>query len=402
VLVVLCGLLATACPSEPTSGEYGTFRFAGRARGKAPLNLLPPVTDRSGNIYVAYGGVTLPGETEIFVGKVGGGWTSGCSLTKGDKFGIHGWIGFDEEHQWYWSGDALISVSGESADCHRVLDRDPGTDVNLLFRGVLPWVRDAPTRTTTVAFVQSPIDPQPFSALVDLNAEILTNVRAFEPANATQVSILGVGAEREANLGFALVQYCIDGELTVEARFYDSDANDAGRARIPTDPLPPFAVAGYLQSNASGLVAGLLDGNKLVTFDKAGGRIQDIDGMTAIGVHRWGDDLFLVGKQNDRPVLAAITDSGGLAGAEEWGSSLDAAGELQGAQTIRDDRSLPSRQTTWASVTTAIGDFPFLSAHGLVQHTEKSTLWLVAGPSFDTGGARVTAFAVAPVGVTYP
>src|SRR5687768_10348002 len=123
VLVGLCGLglFLAACPSEPEAGEYGTFRFAGRARGKPPLNLFPPVTDRSGNIYVAYGGVTLPGETEVFVGRVGGGWTSGCSLTKGDKFGLHGWVGFDEQHQWYWSGDAFVSVSGESADCHRVL-----------------------------------------------------------------------------------------------------------------------------------------------------------------------------------------------------------------------------------------------------------------------------------------
>jgi hypothetical protein len=404
VLVGLCGLglFLAACPSEPDPGEYGTFRFAGRARGKPPLNLIPPVTDRSGNIYVAYGGVTLPGETEIFVGKVGGGWTSGCSLTKGDKFGLHGWVGFDEQHQWYWSGDAFVSVSGESADCHRVLDRDPGTDVNLLFRGVLPWVRDAPTRTTTVAIVQSPIDPAPFTALVDLQAEILTNVRAFDPGNATQVAVVGVGADREANLGFALYQYAIDGNFTVEARFYDSEANDAGRAKIPTDPLPPYAVFGYLQSNKSGLVAGLLDGNKVLTFDKAGGRVRELDGMTAVGVHRWDGKLFVVGTNGDRPVIAAINDSGAIAAPEPWGASLDAAGELQGAQTIRDDRSLPSRTTTWSTVTTAIGEFPFLHAHSLVQHTEKSTMWLVAGPSFDTGGARVTAFAVAAVGVSYP
>ncbi len=400
--MLACGVLATACPSEPTPGEYGTFRFAGRARGRPPLNLLPPVSDRSGNIYVAYGGVTLPGETEVFVGRAGGGWTSGCSLTKGDKFGIHGWVGFDEEHQWYWSGDALISVSGESADCHRVLDRDPGTDVNLLFRGVLPWVRDAPTRTTTVALVQSPVDPQPFSALVDLQAEILTNVRAFEPANATQVSVLGVGADRVANVGFVLFQYAIDGEFVVEGRFYDSEAMETARATIPTDALPTYAVQGYLQSNASGLVAGLLDGNKLVTFDKAGGRVVDVGGMTGVGLHRWDDKLYLVGTADDRPVVAAITDSGGLTAPQQWDASLDAAAELEGAQTIRDDRSLPSRQTTWAEVTTAIGEFPFLSAHSLVQHTEKSTIWVVAGPSFDTGGARVTAFAVAPVGVTYP
>src|SRR5262249_37211828 len=76
--------LTAACTSPPTPGEFGPFRFAGRARGRAPLNLLPPVSDRSGNIYILYGGINVP-ETEVFVGRTGGGWTSGCKLSKGDR-----------------------------------------------------------------------------------------------------------------------------------------------------------------------------------------------------------------------------------------------------------------------------------------------------------------------------
>jgi hypothetical protein len=268
---------------------------------------------------------------------------------------------------------------------------------------VLPWVRDAPTRTTTVALVQSPLDPTPFSAVVDLQAEILTNVRGFEPANATQVTVIGVGADREQNVGFVLVQYAQDGAFVVSARFYDADGTEIARPTIPSDALPPYGVQGYLQSSDSGLVAGILDGNRIITFDKAGGRVRDVGGdVTAVGIHRWKGALWLVGKANDRPVVAQLNSAGEVGAAKVWDASLETAASLVGEQTVRDDRSLPSRTTTWTSVVTAVGEFPFLLAHSPIEHATDSTITLIAGPSFDTGGARVTAFAVAPVGITYP
>ncbi len=399
--LVLTLAATAACPSTPDAGEFGTFRFAGRAKGKPPLSLLPPVTDRAGNIYVLYGGINVP-ETAVFVGRIGGGWTTGCKLTKGDRFGAHGWVGFDEKRHWYWSGDALVSVAGDTADCHPVLDRDPGTDVNLQFKAVLPWVRDAPTRTTLVAFVQSPLDPAPYSALVDLEAEILTNIRGFEPADATDVIVVGTGADRVANVGFALVQYRVGEAFFVEGRFYDAEGDETAQARVPSDALAPYAVQGFLQSNSEGLVAGLLDGQRLVTFDRFGGRVSPINGFTPVGVHRWNDRLWIVGTDGGRPVVASIDTVGNVSGPEPWSASENAAGALRGPQEIRDDRSLPARFTTWNEVTTAIGQFPFLHAHSLTHHSNDVTLWLIAGPSYDTGGASITAFAVAPVGISYP
>jgi hypothetical protein len=359
------------------------------------------VTDRSGNIYVLYGGLAVP-ETSVYVGRTGGGWTSGCAITKGDRFGVHGWVGFDQRRAWYWSGDALVSVAGDTGDCRRVLDRDPGTDVSLLFKGVLPAVRDAATRTTIVALVQSAIDPAPYSALVDLEVRTLTNVQVFEPADATDVTVIGTGASREDNFGVALVQYTSGGANVLEARFYDSEADETERVRIAADALPPYAIQGFMHVDASGLVAGLLQDGRIVIFDRRGGRIRDVPGMTPVGVHVWDRNLWVVGTANDRPVVAPIGGAGAIGAIVEWDASGYAAGELRGPKEVRDDRSLPSRRTTWANVTTAIGQFPFVSAHSPVQHSDGTTLWLVAGPSFDSGGARVTAFAVAPVGITYP
>lgn len=402
--VVLAAIVAAgiACERPISPGEHGTLRLAGRAPGEAPLHLLPPVSDRAGNVYVLYGATNIP-STIVYAAKNGGGWTSGCKLTKGDTFGAHGWVGFDEEHQWYWSGDALVSVAGRTGDCHRVLDTDPGTDANLLFRAVLPWVRDAPSRRSLVALVQSPIDPAPFSARVDLDAEILTNIRAFDPPDARDVKILGVGANREEGEGVVLLQFTREGSVYSEARYYDANAKLVAVSTIPLDAtLEQYSVLGFLQPGPSGLYAGLLASGAVLTFDKGGGRATPVDRMAPVGVHKWGDELFLVGTASGHPVIARIDDRGQIGAVQRWDSSERAAANLQHPIDVNDDRSLPSTTTTFTSPRTAMGEFPFLHPHALTPHATGTTLWLVAGPSFDTGGAKITAFAMAPFGVSYP
>ncbi len=402
LLAVAAVVAPAGCAQVPEPGTFGPLRLAGRVAGDAPLNLLPPVADRGGNVYVLYGGIDLP-QTIVFAGKNGGGWASGCSLTKGDSFGVHGWIGYTEDSQWYWSGDALVQVSGASGDCHRVLDTDPGTDANLLFRAVLPWVRDAPSRVTTVALVQSPVDLLPFTARVDLEDEILTNIRAFDPPDAANVKVVGVGADRETNEGVVLLQYTRGSEIRSEARFYDADASLVAKAAVPLpEQTTEFGVLGFLQFSAGGLVAGLLRSGEVVSFDKAGGKVRPIDKITPAGVHRWEGKLFVVGTADARPALAELDDGGRFGPVQLWTSSFRASENLRRPLEVRDDRALPSTTTTFATPRSAMGAFPFLHPHALTRHATGTSLWLVAGPSFDTGGSKVTAFAMAPVGVSYP
>lgn len=401
-LVALTSLALAACPSAPGAGEFGRFRFVGRAKGSAPLAILPPVADRAGNIYTLVGGIDIT-ETFAFVSRVGGGEVSGCNLTKGDRYGAHGWVGFADNRQFYWSGDALVQMNGYGS-CSRVLDRDPGTDTNLLFRAVMPWVRDAPSRTTLVALVASPVDPAPFSARVDLDAAILTNVQPFEPSSATNVQVVGVGADRDASRGFVVTRYERGEEVVHDARFYDHLGDLVARAPISTDePLPEYGVRGYLQRNEDGLVAGYVGDGRLVIFDEDGGRVIGVDTerMQPAGVHLWDGDIWLAGVSDGRPALSRIKRDG-IEPPIRWTASERAASALARPITVTDDRSLPSRTTTWTDVVTAVGEFPFLSAHALTKHADGTTLWVVAGPSFDVGGARVTSFAIAPVGVSYP
>jgi hypothetical protein len=124
--------------------------------------------------------------------------------------------------------------------------------------------------------------------------------------------------------------------------------------------------------------------------------------MQAVGVHVCGGSLWLVGTENSAPVVAAIDDGGGVGAVSTWQASGDLIAALGSTTPVRDDRSLPSRATTWSGVKTAMGDFPFLHAHTLVQQAPGTTLWLFAGPQIDGAGISLTSFAMAPVGVSYP
>jgi hypothetical protein len=396
-----------SCVSTLGAGQLGVLRYAGRVRGATPLRLLPPVADSTGNVYALYGAPDYL-LTQAFVGHVGGGWSSGCTLTKGDQFGAHGWAGFDVTREWYWSGDALVAVSGTDGTCHAVLDHDPSTNANLLFRGVLPWVRNLSERTTLVALVQSPTDSAPFSGLVDLNTEILTDVVPFDPPDAQDVTVLGVGGDRDQQVGVALVQYLSNGAGHLEARYFDGDANLTGRVTLNGGPFAAYAVQGYLEFAANGVVAGLLATGDavgsmvLVTLSGGAGGISPISGMDPVGVHKWQGSLWLAGTANNGPVVAPITAQG-VGSVVPWSASIATASALGGVITVRDDRSLPSRLTGWTDVRTAIGPFPFLGAHSLASQAPGTTLWDFAGPADQDGSGNVfTSFAMAPVGVSYP
>ena len=58
--------------------------------------------------------------------------------------------------------------------------------------------------------------------------------------------------------------------------------------------------------------------------------------------------------------------------------------------------------TEWSGVRTAMGPFPFLHAHSLVEHAPGTTLWLFAGPAVTGDALTLTSFAMAPAGVSYP
>lgn len=395
-LALLAGALVS-CESSYDDGEFGRFRYMMQLPGTVPLALYPPISDRIGNIYVL-GDVQGQREPFGYVTRAAGGYTSACRRSKGDSFGSHAWVGFADDRAWYWSGDALVMVPANGS-CEAVLDLDPQTRANLLFRAVMPWVRITATRKTLVALVQTPTDPVPFSALVDLDQRLMTNVNSI--GGAGPVTVLGVGAEDD---GESRVTLIARGDV-MEALFFDEEANATSVARVAGAAPPAFGVLGTLRRNKAGTVAGLTSLGSLVVFDAAGGGTVGIDpSVSPVGVHRWKDTLYVVGTRDGRPVVIPLDDAGRPGAILAWASSERASANLAGDISVRNEFTYPVGELTWTSPPSAIGPGVFLSPTAPWPHAPDTTIWAVAGPVLSVSDATlpITPVAIAPVGISYP
>jgi len=297
-------------------------------------------------------------------------------------------------------------VAGATGSCKAVLDKDPASNADLLFLGVIPFVHEAPSRTTLVALFQSPADPRPYQGVIDLGLGRYSDLRRFEPRDAESVAVLGTGADASGEVGAMLVSYIQDGQPVLEGRFID----DHGRttAVVPVtggDPLVlgQDAVLGQLQISDDGLVAGLLIDGSLVSFNRNGGQVASYSlAMTPVGVHRdSGGSLWLVGEDGG-PVVAPLGEIGQPGAAVAWSSSEQAAAAIRGEVRVLDDRTDPRRYTTWTDPTSAMGTSPFLTAAPPLVYAQDTTAWLFAGPGYSVGGEPRTSVALAPVGISYP
>jgi hypothetical protein len=244
----------------------------------------------------------------------------------------------------------------------------------------------------------------PYSALVDRETWVARNGAVFQPGDAIGVAVLGVGATSGGGGGFVLVSYTRGGAPVMEGRFYDEGANLVATVPVAGLPPPEYGVVGYLEADASGRVVGLTSTGSIVTFDRSGGTLIPVDpSFGAVGVHSWNGSLWLVGSSGGKSVIAAIDASGQPQGTIAWTASEQAARGIWGTVTLRDDRSIPPRSTTWTAVASAIGSSPFVGPFSPWPHAPGTTLWAVAGPEFGSDATTmVTAIAVAPVGISYP
>lgn len=400
VLLALLAWALVSCESSYDDGVFGRFRYMLRLQGTVPLSLYPPISDRIGNIYVL-GDAQAFREPFSFVTRAAGGYSPACRLTKGDAFSTHGWVGFADDRAWYWSGDALVMVPANGT-CEAVLDLDPQTRSNLLFRAVMPWVRITATRRTLVALVQTPTDPVPFSAVVDLDQRLMTNVNRI--AGDGPVTILGVGAEDDGDTRITLIARGEGSGAAMEALFFDEEANPTAVARVSGGTPPAYGVLGTLRRNAAGTVAGLTSLGSLVVFDTTGGGTVPIDpAVTPIGVHRWKDALYVVGTRDGRPVIVPLDDAGRPGEILAWTSSERAQANLAGAISVRNEFTFPVGELTWTSPPSAIGPGVFLSPSSPWPHAPDTTIWAVAGPVLGSDvSLPTTPVAIAPVGIAYP
>ena len=388
-------LLACAQPLAP--GEWGTFRWFAELKGEAPMRLLPPATDRDGNVYVLYGDHEDP-ESVVYTGAALGGWTGGCRAHRGVR-GLRGFVGRTDSRMWYWAGDALSTVSGETGACRELLSSDPVTGTGLLFLGVIPRVSETPSHRYLPALVQGASDTTPFYVTVDLDEERYFDAIRFEPEGAETVVVAGTGADPFSDEGVFVVTYQLGEAVTSRAVFVAGDGRKRLRNLEVPEVLEEDSILGFVQFASDGTGAALLDDGRLLRIARGAVFIDEIAGIEAYGVQSWNGTLYLTGLVEGVPSVQKITAQG-ASGAKAWGASRSAMSGL-GNITVLDERSDPAFTSDWSDAGTAIGYAPLLSPWPLDVYTTDSTGWLVAGPAYEAGAEPFTAVAFAPVGVSF-
>ena len=399
----VAALLGVACVPSLEEGTLGLPRVVGSVRGKPPLEVIAPTSDRSGNLYILAGSKARP-DLQLFVGQAGGGFVSGCRLTKDDTIGVHGWVGRAQERSWYWSGRALVAVNGRTGDCKRVLDRDPSTGSDLSFRAVLPWVSDTPSLTSVVALVDTPTDATPFTVRVDLNAGIYTTPRPFEPAFAREVVIHGVGAHLESKTGVALLGFKVGPEVRTEVRFFGPDGESLASGPVSGGgTLTPYSVRGFLAFSKDGFGAGVLNDKRIVVFSRAGGQVRaSLPDFDAVGAHSRSGNVFLAGTSPRGAAIVRLGPDGAFGPVEPYTASARAGATLSGPVEVTDDRAPPRRAMTFDAPKNAIGPFPFVGEHSPDAYSDNATLLLIGGATYGEGANVFTQIAVAPYGYEAP
>jgi len=396
ILLAAACLIQTACSPPLSPGEWGNLRYFDEVRGETPMDLLPPATDRFGNVYVLFGNRGRT-DTTVWVGHSDGGWSGGCSAHRG-SFGIHGFVGRTDERMWYWAGNSLVEVRSNLGSCSEVLSTDPVSGAEMYFEAVVPWVRETPTRSTLITLIKSVNDARPFLTLIDIEEQIYTEVQPFEPSNARDVTVVATGANPDRFEAYIVVTYTLNNETVSEVMVVDGFGDIIDRIELQGDPsLSEWAVVGFLQGADNGLVAGILESGELIIFNGAGGGVTSVNSFDAIGIHKEDGMLYVTGMGGNEPVIAPISSNGAVGNPIIWTSALNAGQALSGSMPIVDERNSPIRNTTWSDVESAISTWPLVTPYPLDDYVTGTTGWLIAGPWY-TSVERMTSVAFAPVG----
>lgn len=409
----LLGLAALACGGcleylEP--GDLGQFRYLGDYVAEEEFLFPRPVADRNGSIYALMGSPDLA-QTEATVGyPSGGGWRGRCSVHQNVDRGLHGWLDTTVDRAWYWSGDAIAEVNGTTSDCRQILSRDPNSQSQLAFKAVIPQVKWTPSRRTMVGLVQAPSDPVPFQVVIDLDIRRYSRFEEFVPRNADNVVSLGVGGDESTEAGFMVVRYEIgdsdteDPDVRVEARFLNANAEVTDIVAVSgLDAFEEDAMTGYMQIGTAGWAAGVLSDGSVLLFDRSNARhITDTGPLEPVGVHLWDDTAWVVGMANGRPSIAAVNGQGRLDSPVVWAASERLADSLRTNVVVQDDRFTPIRTLTWANPEPAFGSFPLVVPNAPWAYATDTSLLMVAGPSYTSGGQTFVSLAAGPVGLSYP
>lgn len=378
-LIALAG-----CVSGLEPGEVGLGRRVGAFPGETPA-MLPPMTDRSGNVYVVTGnpdssGAPQPGT--LLVGRPRGGWSDGCATGDGPGGGARGWIGATADRGWLWTEAALVEATADG-DCRTILDRDPVSTSELTFLAVGSLVVETASGTLAAAIVTSGGSPEPALVAIDLDLGV---IRRSEPLPG--VTVLGAGADAANGRALFLVTDDAGARvLAVEPRQLSVDTVD-----ISGDP---GMLQGELLADATGAMAGVLADDSVLVGTREGLRVKAMPG--AIGIeHAQDDTLRIVGVAGTMPFSATVDGT-----AHDWRLALEIEALIADGVVVIDERSGTRVATQWEG-RHALGGVPLVTARSAPEYAVGTRAVLVADPPMDRGGIPYSQVAVVPVGIELP
>ena len=390
-------LIAALAGCGPTlaPGEWGAFRYFGDILGEPPMRLLPPLTDRDGNVYVLYGAADRQ-DTQVFVGRLEGGWSGGCSAHRG-LYGLHGFVGRSQDRVWYWSGTALVEVDGNTGACNQILRDDPVSGTELSFLGIAPTIDETPSRRFAYGLIQGATG-QPSFLMVDLDEALPFNTVPYAEDPPNDLRVVATGAWKAQRLSV----FVVAAGSEVKAHFVDRLGQPVSEAPLDLpSSVEAYHVPSFLQFSDAGVGAGIDINGDVVIASTDGGGVATV-GFDAHGILAWEGQLYVTGLDGGEPVLSQILADASFGDVVPFAAAGVAEQILESAIVVNDERGQPTRVREWEAPRTAIGDHPMLSPWPLDPYTLWSTGWLVAGPGFNSGVEPVTAVAFAPVGLEVP
>jgi hypothetical protein len=295
-----------------------------------------------------------------------------------------------------------VEVDGRTGACQEVLSSDPVTSTTVEFRAVIPFVRQTSARSTLLALVQGVTDASPTHTVVDLDQGTYGDFRAFEPTDASDISVIGVGADHAQQRGYMVVQYTQSGSSMFEALVLDHTGDELFRVSLPSgEVLEEFAVVGELSVSETGLVAGVLGDGRVLVFNNDTGAIVSSDFFEPVGVQARGGRLWLTGLDGSDPIIAPIEESMEIGTPQAWQSAASLSSRINDGVIVLDERRDPSAQVHWKDAASALSSHPLLTPYPLDLHTIETTGWMLAGPYFESINIY-TSVAFTPVGVSFP
>ena len=386
--VLLLSMLG-ACVDGLAPSEVGAGRRVGIYPGPLAA-VLPPMTDRDGNLYVVTGvpdgATSAPGIAHV--GAARGGWSEGCSTGELIRGPARGWIGATSGRGWLWSDTALLELAVDGR-CTPQLDRDPSTGSDLQFHAVAPFALETSSGIFTVAILSSVAEPELRVATIEIATGAIALGAALPGAR-----VLGAGADRAR--GEAV--FAIEDATGARVLFVEPHTHAIASVQI-TGAMEP--ARGEIEVAADGSFAAVLGDKAVLVGDRSGARIAGTDMATAIGIERDARDaLWLIGTGSAGASVAALT-SVGPATATPWDCAARIDDALAAGIVVIDETAGERTTSTW-NARSALGDIALLSAHSAPSYAVDARAWLVADPPIDRGGISYSQLAVIPVGVSFP